>query len=118
VGTVYSRLAIVGALVAFGAFALAAGLFVSDTSAATERLGLLFGMFGTIVAALISALRSDAAAVSTSATSNIATALDGAFDARVRNANRTTAAEPVGTPIEPVVIPGDPAASVPTAPAG
>jgi len=100
--TGYSRLAIIGALVTFGAFGLAAVLFMSETGPATERLGLLFALFGTIVAALISALRSDQAATSTNASSNIATALNGNFDARVRNAARVVAAEPAETPEEPI----------------
>lgn len=57
-GSTYSGLAIIGALVAFGAFGLAAVLFIGG-NASTERLGLLFAMFGTIVAALIGALRAD-----------------------------------------------------------
>lgn len=100
--TGYSRLAIIGALVVFGAFGLAAVLFMSETGPATERLGLLFALFGTIVAALIGALRADQAATSTSASSDIATALNGNFDARVRNAARVVAAEPAATPEEPI----------------
>ena len=112
-----SRVAIIGSLVSISAFALAAVLFVADTGAATERLGLVFALFGTIVAGLLSALRSDAAATSTNASSNIATALNGAFDARVRNAMRAVAAEPPATPVEVVNIPGDPNSSVtPTRP--
>jgi hypothetical protein len=108
----YSRVAIIGALVSVSAFGLAAALFVADTSAAAERLALLFALFGTVVAGLLAALRSDAAAVSTNSTSAIAAALNGAFDARVRNAMRTVNTEPMTTPHEPVEIPGDPAASV------
>ena len=111
-----SRVAIIGSLVSIGAFALAAVLFVADTGAATERLGLVFALFGTIVAGLLSALRSDAAATSTNSTSAIANALNGAFDARVRNAIRTVTAEPPATPVEAVTIPGDPTASVPVRP--
>jgi hypothetical protein len=84
----YSRVAIIGALVSLSAFALAAVLFVADTSAATQRLAMLFALLGTIVAGLISALRSDAAANSTNATSSIAQALNGGFDGRVRHAIR------------------------------
>jgi hypothetical protein len=98
--TGYSRIAIIGALVVFGAFGLAATLFIADTSASGERLGLLFALFGTIVAALIGALRADQAASSTGASSNIAQALNGNFDARVRNAARAVAAEPSNTPAE------------------
>jgi hypothetical protein len=107
-----SRVAIIGSLVSISAFALAAVLFVANTGAATERLGLLFALFGTIVAGLLSALRSDAAATSTNATSNIATALNGAFDTRVRNAMRIINTESPATPIEPVNISGDPTATV------
>jgi hypothetical protein len=107
-----SRIAIIGALVSISAFALAAVLFVVDSGAATERLGLLFALFGTIVAGLLAALRSDAAAVSTSSSSAIASALNGAFDARVRNAMRAVNIEPTATPAETVTIPGDPKASV------
>src|ERR1035437_10830984 len=103
-----SRIAIIGALVSISAFALAAVLFVVDSGAATERLGLLFALFGTIVAGLLAALRSDAAAVSTNTSSNIATALNGAFDARVRNAIRMVNTEPTATPVESVSLPSDP----------
>ena len=109
----YSPLAIIAALVSLSAFALAAVLFVAVSGAAAERLGLLFALFGTIVAGLLAALRADAAAVSTNASSNIATALNGAFDARVRNAMRTVSSEPVSTPIEAVNMPNDPSANRP-----
>jgi hypothetical protein len=110
--TGYSRLAIIGALVVFGAFGLAAVLFMSETGPATERLGLLFALFGTIVAALIGALRADQAATSTNASSNIATALNGSFDGRVRNAVRAVGAEPNNTPAEFVAPPPQPEAVV------
>jgi hypothetical protein len=112
----YSRLAIIGALVSLSAFALAAVLYVADSSATSERLGLLFALFGTIVAGLLAALRSDAAATSTNASSNIAAALNGAFDSRVRNAIRTVSSEPSTTPIEPVNLPNDPSSNVPAKP--
>jgi hypothetical protein len=83
-----SRLALIAALVAFGAFGLAAVLLLTDSDAATQRLGLLFALFGSIVAALISALRADKAATQTDQTSQIASALDGMFDARVSEAMR------------------------------
>jgi len=110
--TSYSRLAIVGALVAFGAFATAAVLFMASTSDATQRLGLLFALFGTIVAALIGALRSDQAASSTGTSSTIAAALNGNLDARIRNAVRAVQAEAAGAPSEPISPPvgGPPAA--------
>jgi hypothetical protein len=108
-----SRVAIIGSLVSISAFALAAVIFVAETgSASTERLGLLFALFGAVVAGLLAALRSDAAAVSTNSSSAIANALNGAFDARVRNAMRTVNTEPAATPVEAVHIPGDPTASV------
>lgn len=97
----YSRLALVGALVAAMLFAFAAVLFISG-DAAVERLALLFGLLGIAVPAIIGLLKADASASSTAATSNIATALDGAFDSRVRNAMRTVAIEPVTTPLEAV----------------
>jgi hypothetical protein len=100
-----SRFAIVGALVSIAAFGTAAVLFMATNDAATQRLAMLFALFGSIVAGLIGALRSDAAARATDSTSNIAAALDGAFDQRVRNAVRTVATEPIETPIEPVVLP-------------
>ncbi len=103
--TGYSRLAIIGALVSLAAFALAAVLWVGETNTATERLGLLFALFGTAVAGLLAALRADAAATSTSASSPIATALNGNFDTRVRNAIRTVGVEDPGTPIEPIAPP-------------
>ena len=111
----YSRLAIIGALVTFGAFGLAAVLFMSETGPTTERLGLLFALFGTIVAALIGALRADQAATSTGAASNIAQALNGNFDARVRNAARVVAAEPNNTPAEAVAPLANPEAVVKSA---
>ena len=107
-----SRIAIIAALVSISAFALAAVLFVVDSSASAERLGLLFALFGTIVAGLLAALRSDAAAMATNTSSSIAIALNGAFDARVRNAMRVVNTEPTATPAETVPIPGDPKASV------
>lgn len=104
----YSRVAIIGALVSLSAFALAAVLFIAESNAATERLGLFFALMGTIVAALIGALRADAAAVSTNPSSTIATALNGAFDQRVRNAVRAVTAEAAPTAPEPVDQPGVP----------
>jgi hypothetical protein len=89
----YSTLALIGALVAIAAFATGAVLFISDTDETTQRLGILFALFGAIVTGIISALKSDAAAKSTDSVSAIAQALNGGFEARVRNANRDTAAE-------------------------
>ena len=97
----YSRIALVGALVAAMSFALAAVLFVSG-DAAIERLALLFGLLGIAVPAILGLLKADASASSTAVTSNIATALDGAFDSRVRNAIRTVTLESDATPLEAV----------------
>ena len=43
------RIAVFGAIVSISAFALAAILFVVDSTAATNRIGLLLTLFGTIV---------------------------------------------------------------------
>jgi hypothetical protein len=88
-----SGIVIIGALVAIVAFALAAILFVGDNDAAQQRLGLFFGLVGTVTVSLIGLARADAAAKSTDAVSGIAQALNGGFEARVRHANRETAAE-------------------------
>jgi hypothetical protein len=108
----YSRLAIIGALVAVAAFGTGAVLFLAGDDA-IQRLGILFALFGTIVAGLLSTLRADSAATQTSITSNIANGLNGAFDQRVRNAVRMVVAEPARTPIEAVDMPGDAIAANP-----
>jgi hypothetical protein len=87
---------IVAALVAFGAFATAAVLFVAG-DAATERLGLLFALFGTIVAALIAALRSDHAATQT----------NGGLDRRIEDA--VTAAMRARRSTDRVIVTEEPA---------
>ena len=119
----YSRLALIGGLVAILAFATAAVLFVSGTDS-LQRLALLFGLFGIAVPSVIGLLKSDESAQSTNATSNIATALNGAFDARVRNAVRVVTSDPKA-PIESVDMPldassnidtGTPAATAPVTP--
>jgi hypothetical protein len=91
---------IVGGLTAMIAFALAAVLFIQG-DAAQERIGLFLALVGTVVAALISALRSDQAATSTNNVSSIAQALNGGFEARVRHATREVVAE-TGTPADHV----------------
>lgn len=61
---------IVGALVAFGAFALAAVLLVSNGPDSSQRLAELFALFGGIVTALIGALRADMAATRAATTAS------------------------------------------------
>jgi hypothetical protein len=87
-----SRIVLVAALVAISAMGVAAALLLTG-DAALERLGIVIAFLGTIVAILGTALRADAAAISTDKTSSIAQALNGGFEARVRHANRETAAE-------------------------
>jgi hypothetical protein len=116
-GNGYSRLALIGALVSVLAFALAAVLFVTGADA-LQRLALLFGLFGIAVPAILALLRSDEATTATNATSNIASALNGAFDQRVRNAVRTVITEGRNTSIEPVDMPGDPLVNIPRGPVG
>lgn len=110
--TSYSGVALVAALVAIAGFLTAAVLFVNGDGS-LEKLGVLSAFLTTIALALIAALRSDAAAKSTSAASDIAQALNGSFDARVRNANRVTAAEMPAAPLEPVAPPFEATATVP-----
>jgi hypothetical protein len=84
-----SRITIIGALVTMALFALAAVLFVADSSAANERLGLFFALAGAIVTGLIAALRADQAAVNT----------NGKLDARIQAAvHRANAARRNGDP--------------------
>jgi hypothetical protein len=92
-----SVLVIVGALVAFGAFATAAVLFINGDGA-TERLGLLFAMFGTIVAALIAALRSDHAAklLNGGLDDRIYEQVEAALAVRASSAPRDRWTDPVG----------------------
>jgi hypothetical protein len=73
---------VIGAIVAVALLATAAALFIAgDTS--LQRLGLLFALLGTATTGLLASLRSDHAAQQTSVTSDIATALNGDFEARV-----------------------------------
>lgn len=67
---------VVAAMVAVGCIALAAVLFVDASSDAMERLGLLFAMLGTMIAALAAALKSDIAAGR----------LNGSLDKRIHDA--------------------------------
>jgi hypothetical protein len=78
---------IIGAIVAILALVTAAVLFTTGNQS-LERLGLLIGLVAPSLAALLALARSDQAARSTDATSGIAEALNGNFDARVRNAIR------------------------------
>jgi hypothetical protein len=86
-GNGWSRLAIIGAIVAALAIATAAVLLVSG-DASFERLGLLFGLLGPTVLGFMSLLRADQAAKSVEPGSGIAKALDGSFEHRVRAAVR------------------------------
>jgi hypothetical protein len=71
-----SRLTIVGGVLGITFIGLAAVLFVSPGGEATQRLGLLFALLGTAMAALVGALRSDQAA----------SGLNGGLDARIQAA--------------------------------
>jgi hypothetical protein len=75
-GTPLSRLAVLGVLVVIVAFAFAAILLVSDTDSGTQRLGLFLALVGTVVAGLLTVLRSDQAATQT----------NGKLDARIHAA--------------------------------
>lgn len=97
----FSGIAIIAALVALAGF-LTAGVLLLTGDQAAEKLAVLSAFLTTIALALIAALRADAAAKSTDAGSAISSALNGSFDARVRNANRVTAAEPSTAPLEAV----------------
>ena len=92
-----SRSVVIAAIIAVLAFATAAVLFVQgDTS--LQRLGLLFGLFGVVVPTLLSVVKADAAAKSTDVASQIALALNGGFEARVRHSARQVRDETPGTP--------------------
>lgn len=68
---------VIGALVAVVAMALAAILFIGpESDAATQRLGLFFGLIGLVVTSLLAVLRADQAATQT----------NGKLDARIRAA--------------------------------
>lgn len=75
-----STLAIVGGLTVFGFLALAAVLLVTPGPEATQRLGLFFGVVGTVIAALITMARADQSRTQT----------NGSLDDRIHTA--TTAA--------------------------
>jgi hypothetical protein len=90
--TKLSTAVIVAGLVSIVALATAAVLFTSG-DAALERLGILAAIIAPIAIALAAALKADQAARSTDSVSSIAQALNGGFEARVRHANRETAAE-------------------------
>lgn len=100
----YSRLALIGTIVAFGAFATAAVLFVQTGNDSLQRLALLFGLFGVTVPSVIGVLKADRAETQTGVASNIAQALNGDFDRRVQDAvQRGNAASERGAPIPPVL---------------
>lgn len=63
-----SATVVVGALVAFVMFGLAAVLLVSPGPESTTRLGLVFGLIGTIVPVLLVLLRADQSAKQTNGT--------------------------------------------------
>lgn len=73
--------AIIGAILALSLFALAGVLFVAQGPESMQRLGLLFGVIGTGIAALVAALKS------TEAASNTNGKLDARIQAAVHRAN-------------------------------
>jgi hypothetical protein len=107
------RTVIVGGIVAIMALVTAAVLFTSG-DASLERLGLLAGLVGPTLIGLLALLRADAAAKSTDATSGIAAALNGNFDARVRNAIRAVTREHDSTPRESIEVAAHDVISRPT----
>ena len=68
-------LALYGTLAVLVAFALMGVLLVAPGSEATYRLGLLFGVIGTAVAALVAMIRADQSASQT----------NGKLDARIQH---------------------------------
>ena len=78
----FSSLAIIAALVGLVAFGLAGVLFVQG-DAATERLGLLFALIGTVTTALVALLRADQAKTQTDGTLTAVTAQAEAFRQRL-----------------------------------
>lgn len=103
-GKGYSGLALVGALVAIAAFGTAAVLFVASGDESIQRLGLLFALFGVMVPAIISVLKTDRTEAQTVSVGNIAKALNGQFEERVEGAvQRGNAATAAGaTPPPPI----------------
>lgn len=75
----YSRIALIGAIVAFGFFCLAGVLYVQGTDA-LQRLALLFGVFGLAVPQLIALLKVDTAATHSQ---HVAEAIDNAVNGTV-----------------------------------
>ena len=63
--TKYSKLAVIGGLTVALLLALAGVLLIQPGTEATQRLGLFFGVLGTVVAALIGMLRADQGAKQT-----------------------------------------------------
>jgi hypothetical protein len=72
----FSKVAIAGGLTVAMCLALAAILLLGDTDHEMERLGLFFGVLGTVVAALIGMMRADQGAKQT----------NGSLDARIESA--------------------------------
>ena len=90
-----STIALVAALIVFGLMALAGVLLVQVGEESLQRLGLLFGVIGTAVAALVALLKADQAATNT----------NGNLDARIQAAvHRANAARRAGD------LPADPEA--------
>lgn len=69
----FSKVAIAGGLTVAMCLSLAAILLLADTDHDAERLGLFFGVVGTVVAALIGMMRADQGAKQT----------NGSLDARI-----------------------------------
>lgn len=60
-----SVLAILGALIAFGLFSLAAVLLIGPGPESATRLGLFFGLSGLVITTLVGMLRADQSAKQT-----------------------------------------------------
>jgi O-antigen ligase len=76
-------LVIVAGLILLGVIGLVGVIAVQPGVDALERLGLLFGLIGTGAAALVAALRADAAAIDAK---SIATSINGTLDERIKAA--------------------------------
>ena len=76
-----SNLVIVAGVIVLTLFALAGVLLIADTEHSTEKLGLLFGVIGTGLAAFVGMLRAD------QARSNTNGKLDDRIQAAVHRAN-------------------------------
>lgn len=82
-----SNLAIVGGLTVFGFLALAAVLLITPGPESTQRLGLIFGVIGTVIAALIGMVRADQGRTQT----------NGSLDERIANGVAKVLAERAAT---------------------